>query len=77
MQKFVYSWYVCVVSSVGTSGSLLVAWDPNKFTLDPTLCGGGILLSGISLENQRVVNFLNVYGPCSERLLFWDRLEKK
>jgi hypothetical protein len=68
---------MCVVSSVGTSGGLLATWDPNKFTLDPTLCGGGIFMSGISLENQRVINFLNVYGPCYERLLFWDRLVSK
>jgi hypothetical protein len=64
---------VCV-SSVGTSGGLLVTWDPNKFTLVPTLCDGGILLMGITLENNRDVNFLNVYGPCFDRLLFWDRL---
>jgi len=68
---------VCVVSSVGISSDLLMNWDPNKFTLDPTLCSGGILVSVMSLENHRFVNFLNVYGPCSERLLFWDRLATK
>ena len=51
-----------------------MTWDPNKFTLDPTLCGGGILLSGITLENNRAIIFLIVYGPCNDRLLFWDRL---
>jgi endonuclease/exonuclease/phosphatase family metal-dependent hydrolase len=77
MLKFVPSWYLCAVSLVGNSGGLLVTWDPNKFVMDPTLCGGGILLTGITLENHRVVNLLNVYGPCSERLLFWDRLVEK
>jgi hypothetical protein len=66
-----------VVSSIGNSSGLLATWDPNKLALDPTMCGGGIFLSGFTLENQRVINFLNVYGPCFERLIFWDRLVTK
>jgi exonuclease III len=77
MQKFVPNWYMCAVSSVGNSGGLLATWDPNKLTLVPTLCGGCIFLSGVTLENHRVINFLNVYGPCFERLTFWDRLVTK
>jgi exonuclease III len=65
MFKFVPRWYSCYVSSVGNSGGLLVTWDPNKFVLDPTLCSRGILLTGITLENHKVINLLNVYGPCS------------
>ena len=77
MHKFVPNCYMCVVSLVGNSGGLLATWDPNKVTLDPTLCGGGILLSGVTLETQRVINLLNVYGPCFERFSFWDRLVSK
>jgi hypothetical protein len=72
MHKLVPSWHMCVVNSVGTSRGLLVTWDPNKFTLVPSLCEGGILLSGTNVGNNRVVNFLNVYGPCINRLLFWE-----
>jgi hypothetical protein len=68
---------MCAVSSVGNSDGLLVTWDSNKLTLVPTLCGGCIFLSGVSLETHRVINFLNVYGPCTERLSFWDRLVTK
>jgi endonuclease/exonuclease/phosphatase family metal-dependent hydrolase len=74
MLKFVPGWLSCVVSSVGNSGGLLVTWDPNKFVLEPTLCCGGILLSGISLENNKSLCLLNVYGPCIERKYFWDRV---
>jgi len=77
MQKLVPNWYMCAVSSVGNSGGLLATWDPNKLTLDPTLCGGGIFLSGVTLENQCVINVLNVYGPCFERPYFWDHLVTK
>jgi hypothetical protein len=28
-------------------------------------------------RKHRVINLLNVYGPCSERLLFWDQLVEK
>jgi hypothetical protein len=41
------------------------------------MCGGGIFLSGVTLETQCVLNLLNVYGPCFERVSFWDRLVSK
>jgi hypothetical protein len=67
MLSFFPGWLSCAISSVGNSGGLLVTWDPNKFVLNHFICCGGILLSGISLENNSQINLLNVYGPCSER----------
>jgi hypothetical protein len=67
------SWYSCAVNSVGTSGGMLVSWDPNVFDLDAFLTCGGILLTGISLANKKEVSFLNVYGPCLERKRFGIR----
>jgi hypothetical protein len=32
------------------------------------------MLKGISLENKQDICFLNVYGPCVERKVFWDRV---
>jgi hypothetical protein len=63
------------VNSVGTSGSLMVSWDPNYFDLVPFLTCGGILLTGFCLESKRQITLLNVYRPCVERKLFWERLE--
>jgi exonuclease III len=74
MLKFVPNWCSCVVSSVGNSGGLLASWDPNKFVLLPSLCSGGILLIDTSLENNKDICLLNVYGPCNERKTFWDRV---
>jgi hypothetical protein len=74
MLKFVPNWCTCAVISVGNSGGLLATWDPNKFLLVPSLCSGGIILKGISLENKHDICFLNVYGPCVERKIFWDRV---
>jgi hypothetical protein len=68
------TWLCCAVNSVGTSGGLLVSWDPNFFNLVLFLTCGGILLSGICLESRRQINFLNVYGPCLERKQFWEKL---
>jgi len=42
---FFLSWVSSSVSSLGTSGGLLVAWDPNLFTLVLFLTLGGILLT--------------------------------
>jgi hypothetical protein len=63
-----------VVSSVGKSGGLLVAWDPDKFDLKPYICCGGLLVTGFNLELKEHLSFLNVYGPCSDRKVFWQKV---
>jgi exonuclease III len=35
LQVFRPTWVACAVSSLGTSGGLLVAWDPNSYTYSP------------------------------------------
>jgi exonuclease III len=67
-------WFVSAVNSVGTSGGLLVAWDPVFFYLKPFFCCGGILLTGTCCANKRQVNLLNVYGPCIDKLAFWSKV---
>jgi hypothetical protein len=74
MNKFRPSWVSCVVSSVGTSGGLLVLWDPYLFNPVPYLTCGGILLTGSIFATKREINILNVYGPCMERKSFWNFL---
>jgi hypothetical protein len=69
------SWAVCSVNSVGNSGGLLVAWDPNLFDLVPYLTVGGILVTGKSFLHNRDLSLLNVYGPCSARKTFWNSVE--
>jgi hypothetical protein len=69
------TWLSCAVNSIGTSGGLLVSWDPNFYDLVPFLTCGGILLTGICLASKRQISLLNVYGPCVERKKIWDRLE--
>jgi hypothetical protein len=51
------AWLICVVSSVGKSGGLLVSWDPNKFDFTPYLSCGGIFLTGTCLEDKRLFLF--------------------
>lgn len=53
----------------------MVTWDPAAFTLSPMLSPGAIFLSGRSLELNRSINLLNVYGPCIGRKDFWQRLD--
>ena len=45
MNTFRPSWVSCTINSLGTSGGLLVTWDPNIFYLNPHLTCGGILLT--------------------------------
>jgi len=59
------------VSSVGSSGGILVSWDPLLFKLIPFLTCGGILLSGSIIATKKNINLLNIYRPCLERKSFW------
>jgi hypothetical protein len=72
--RFRPAWYTVAVSSIGSSGGLLVAWDPNLFDLRPSLTTGGILCLGSCLATSREIAFLNIYGPCSDRKHFWSLL---
>jgi hypothetical protein len=44
------------------------------FDLVPFITCGGILLKGRCHAINQEVAFLNVYGPCRDRILFWKRL---
>jgi hypothetical protein len=74
MFKIRPNWLCCAVNSDGSSGGLMVSWDPNFFYLNPSLTCGGIFLSGFYIATRRQVNILNTYGPCVERKVFWERL---
>jgi hypothetical protein len=74
VHHFRSSWVTAAASSLGNSGGLLVAWDPDLFVLRPFLSKGGILLTGRYLPTGQEMAFLNVYGPCSNRPLFWKLL---
>jgi hypothetical protein len=71
------SWMVSAVSSMGKSGGLLVAWNPILFDLQPFICVGGILLTGIHLPDNKRISFINAYGSCSGRRSFWEKVEAK
>jgi len=70
------NWVSSSVSSVGNLGGLLVSWDPSIFALTLYLSVEGILLSGFSLSTNQTFALLNLYGPCKDRFLFWDCLDK-
>jgi hypothetical protein len=71
------SWLTCAVSVVGTSGGLLVSWNPNMFEISLFLCCGGILLTCTCLEIKQPVTLLNVYGPCIETKAFLEKVVAK
>jgi hypothetical protein len=71
MQKFRPSWVTCAVSLVGSSGGILVSWDPLLFKLVHFLTRGRIFLSGSIIATKKNINFLNIYRPCLERKAFW------
>jgi hypothetical protein len=74
MIKFCPTWVSCEIIFVGSSGGLLISWDPILFNFRPFLTCGGILLSGSIIATKRNINLLNVYGLCLERKTFWTML---
>ena len=77
LNKFCSNWHICSVKSPGTSGEFVVSWDNKKFDLTPYMCCGGILLTGTSRWSNQQINFLNIYGPCTNRKVFLDKVEAR
>jgi len=69
-------WMTCVVSYVENFGGLLVSCNLTCFDLVPVLSCGGNFLTGSSLASKRKVSPLNVYGPCQNRKLFWEKVDR-
>jgi len=65
LNQFHQNWLTTLANSIGTSGGLVVSWDPSVFELIPHLYSGGILLTGICLWNNKQISLLNTYGPCT------------
>jgi hypothetical protein len=70
-------WHSTAVSSAGRSGGLLVAWDPEKIDLRPYICCGGLLLYRFQFRAKGSTFFLNVYGPCTDRKSFWQKVKDR
>jgi endonuclease/exonuclease/phosphatase family metal-dependent hydrolase len=77
LNQFHSNWNTCTVNSLGSSGGLAVAWNPDYFDFLPYLCCGGILLTGTSRITNKRYNLLNIYGPCSDRQQFWEKIEAR
>jgi len=63
-------WVLSAFNSMGTSGGLLVSWDPNLYELVSYLTIGGILLTGRCIINNRELALLNIYGTCMDHKQF-------
>jgi hypothetical protein len=67
---------LCVKLSGNSSGGLLVTWDPAAFILSSMLSPGGILLTGKKSGTESIYQpTKHVYGPCTGRKDFWQRLD--
>jgi len=77
MYALMPEWMSCAVSSIGNSGGLLISWDTHFFVFSLVLTCGSIVLTGSSLVDKRKISLLNVYGPCTNRKLFWKKMEDR
>jgi hypothetical protein len=46
-----------------------------KIDLVPFLSCGGIFLIGTCKADKKTISLLNVYGPCTDQKLFWEKVE--
>jgi hypothetical protein len=74
IHRFRPLWITAALSSIGSSGGMLVSWDPALFDFKSYLTCGGILCIGNSFATNQDLALLNVYGPCQDRAPFWTQL---
>eukprot|EP00253_Pinus_taeda_P027392 PITA_27392 len=68
------SWFMVATEANGLSGGLAVLWDPVWIKAKAYKCCAGILISASVRGHVFMLNFLNIYAPCRNRLPFWERL---
>ena len=74
--RTVYSdWHLAAIDVEGQSGGLVALWDPKWANMRAYSFFGGILLSGKCRGFKHRINFINMYAPYKERLIFWRRIE--
>ena len=71
--KLLHSWEYCAVSAKGLSGGLLSAWNPLSVKCKAYHTFAGILLQAQVRGMSFPLNILNVYGPYTNRIQFWDK----
>jgi hypothetical protein len=77
LNHFLPNWHTCTINSLGTSGGLAIAWNPDFFDFLPYFCCGGLLLTDTNRITKKSYNLLNIYGLCSDSQPFWVNLEDK
>ena len=70
--KLCPNWYVSAIDACGDSGGTLVGWNPTVADLRAYNTGAGFLLFGNLKGFEVPVHLLNVYGPYSHRVNFWN-----
>eukprot|EP00253_Pinus_taeda_P022290 PITA_22290 len=68
------SWFLVATGANGQSGGLAVMWDPAWVKALAFKCCAGILITVSYRGTDLKLNLLNIYGPCRNRLPFWEKL---
>eukprot|EP00253_Pinus_taeda_P021713 PITA_21713 len=68
------SWFLVATGANGQSGGLAVMWDPVWVKAIAFKCCAGILITVSYRGTDLKLNLLNIYGPCKNRLPFWEKL---
>jgi hypothetical protein len=63
------------VDFIGLSGGILYAWSPRKDYVSTYLAHVGIMLDGHVKDLDRSMNLINLYGPYSDREVFWEAIK--
>jgi len=68
-------WRVSTIDAQGLSGGLLTAWNPDFGELKAYHTIAGLLVEGHIKGFTEPIRILNIYGPCRDRLPFWEKVD--
>lgn len=68
-------WRVAATDSVGMSGGLLSAWNPEYGDFSAFHTVAGLLIKGSFRGYREPIQILNIYGPYKDRLSFWSLVD--
>ena len=69
-------WELCALDAHGLLGGLLTCWNPHLTRCKALQSYVGILIKASFKGLDFVFSIMNCYGPYSNRVFFWDNIQK-
>jgi hypothetical protein len=66
------NWYFSSIDAEGLSGGIITGWSLDFMAINSSVHGSTIAVSLKHKNMDKILNFINIYGPYTNRIMFWE-----